>query len=49
MALYAGLRWAAGHVEAQRPSTFELIALFLAYSAGQGAFSTLLTRLFPGS
>ncbi len=49
MALYAGLRWVAGHVEAPRHSTFELIALFLAYSAGQGAFSTLLTRLFPGS
>ena len=48
MALYAGLRWAAGHVEARRPSTFDLIALFLVYSAGQGAFSSALVHLFPG-
>ncbi len=48
MGLYAGLRWIAGHVEARRPSTFELIALFLTYTAGQGAFMTLLVRLFPG-
>ncbi|MGA0544097.1 cbb3-type cytochrome c oxidase subunit I [Brevundimonas sp. VNH65] len=48
MALYAGLRWIAGHVEARRPSTFELIGLFLAYTAGQGGFMTLLVRLFPG-
>lgn len=49
MAVYAVLRWAFGHVEARRPSTFDLIALFIAYSAGQGLFATLLTRLFPGS
>ena len=48
MGLYAGMRWAAGHVEARRPSTFDLIALFIVYSAGQGTFATLLTRLFPG-
>lgn len=49
MAFYAMLRFVFGHVEARRPSTFQLIALFIAYSAGQGLFSTLLTRLFPGS
>jgi cytochrome c oxidase subunit I+III len=49
MALYAGLRLVAGHVEARRPSTFDLIALFLAYTAGQGAFAALLTHLFPGA
>ncbi|MGQ3045139.1 MAG: cytochrome ubiquinol oxidase subunit I, partial [Brevundimonas aurantiaca] len=29
MAVYAVLRWAFGHVEARRPSTFDLIALFI--------------------
>ena len=49
MGLYALLRWLAGHVRADRPSTYDLIALFIVFSAGQGAFATLLTRLFPGS
>jgi cytochrome c oxidase subunit I+III len=49
MGVYAVLRWAFGHVEARRPATFELIALFIVYSAGQGLFATLLTRLFPGA
>lgn len=48
MGLFALLRWIARHVEAQRPSTFELIGLFLTYTAGQGLISVLLTRLFPG-
>ncbi|MDZ4328084.1 MAG: cbb3-type cytochrome c oxidase subunit I [Pseudomonas sp.] len=48
MAVYAVLRWMFGHVEGRRPSTFQLIALFVTYTAGQGMFSTLLTRLFPG-
>ena len=48
MGLYAVLRWLAGHVGADRPSTYDLIALFIVFSAGQGAFATLLTRLFPG-
>jgi cytochrome c oxidase subunit I+III len=48
MGLYALLRWLAGHVEAARPSTFDLIALFLVFTAGQGAVAVLLTRLFPG-
>ena len=48
MGLYAVARWLAGHVEAARPSTFDLIALFIAFSAAQGVFATLLVRLFPG-
>jgi cytochrome c oxidase subunit I+III len=48
MGAYAFLRWLAGHVAADRTSTFDLIALFIAYSAGQGAVSALLPRLFPG-
>jgi cytochrome c oxidase subunit I+III len=48
MGLYALARWAAGHVSATRTASFDLIALFIAYTAGQGAFSALLTRLFPG-
>jgi cytochrome c oxidase subunit I+III len=48
MGLYAVLRWLAGQVEAARPSTFELIGLFLGFTAGQGVFAVLLTRLFPG-
>jgi cytochrome c oxidase subunit I+III len=49
MALYSVQRLLFGHVEARRPSTFQLIALFVAYSAGQGAFSAALTALFPGA
>jgi len=48
MGPYAVLRWLAGHVRADRPSTYDLIALFIVYSAGQGAFAALLPRLFPG-
>lgn len=48
MGLYALLRWLGRHVEAARPATFELIALFIVYSAGQGAFAAALTRFFPG-
>jgi len=48
MGLYAVLRWLTGHAVAERPSTWDVIALFLVYSAGQGAFVALLPRLFPG-
>jgi len=48
MGLFVALRWAAGLVSAQRPSTFDLVALFLVYTAMQGAGASLLTRLFPG-
>jgi cytochrome c oxidase subunit I+III len=49
MGLYALLRWWAGHAVADRPSTWDMIALFVVYSAGQGVFAALLPRLFPGS
>lgn len=48
MGLYLLLRLLFGLVAPDRPVTFELVGLFLAYAAGQGAFSMLLTRLFPG-
>jgi len=48
MGVYAVLRWLAGHAVADRPSTWDLIAVFIVYSAGQGVFTTLLPRLFPG-
>src|SRR5690606_21314996 len=49
MAFYALLRWLAGHVEAARPSTFDLIGLFVGFTAAQGFGAVLLTRLFPGA
>ncbi len=49
MGLFLLLRWMAGLVRADCPSTVDLIALFVAYTAGQGAFAGLLLRLFPGS
>jgi len=48
MGLYAVLRWLAGHAVADRPSTWDVIGIFLVYSAGQGTFVALLPRLFPG-
>ena len=48
MAAYAPLRLAFGYVVRERPATFELIGLFAAYTAAQGALPALLTRLFPG-
>jgi cytochrome c oxidase subunit I+III len=35
-------------VSADRPSTVDLIGLFMAYTAGQAAMVVLLIRLFPG-
>jgi cytochrome c oxidase subunit I+III len=48
MVAYVGLRWLFGYIAADRPVTVQLVALFLAYTAGQGMVSVLLTRLFPG-
>ena len=48
MALYIVLRLAWRYVRASQPATFELVGLFVAYSAGQGAFAAALPRLFPG-
>ena len=49
MTLYVLLRWLFGRITSDRPATLELIGLFIAYSAGQGLFGILLTRLFPGA
>jgi len=49
MGLYALLRLAWGYVRPGQPATFEVIGLFLAYAAGQGAFAAALPRLFPGA
>jgi len=38
----------ADYASARQTATFDLIALFVVYTAGQGLTSTLLTRLFPG-
>ena len=48
MGAYAVARWLAGKIGARRTATFDLIALFIVYTACQGLVSTLLTRLFPG-
>jgi len=48
MGLFALARWAFGLVSAKHPSTYQLIALFIVFSAGQGAYAAILTHLFPG-
>jgi len=48
MGFYIVLRWLAGHMQADRPTTGDIIALFIVYAATQGTFFTLLVRLFPG-
>jgi cytochrome c oxidase subunit I+III len=48
MGLYIMARCLAGHMQADRPSTGDIIALFIVYAAGQGTIATVLTRLFPG-
>ncbi|WP_395674048.1 cbb3-type cytochrome c oxidase subunit I [Phenylobacterium sp.] len=48
MALYVGLRLAWRYVRADQPASFELVGLFVVFSAGQGAFAAALPRLFPG-
>jgi cytochrome c oxidase subunit I+III len=49
MGLYAVGRRLAGHAGARQTASYDLIALFIIYTAGQGLVSTLLVRLFPGS
>ena len=49
MAIYAILRLVFGLVAPERPTTGDLIGLFLIYSAGQGGASMLITHLFPGA
>jgi cytochrome c oxidase subunit I+III len=48
MALYLALRTGRDMIVRPRSVTFDVIALFLLYTAAQGAASALLTRLFPG-
>lgn len=45
---YVLFRLAFGYVRAAQPTTFQVIGLFLAYAAAQGAFAAALPRLFPG-
>ncbi|MNY74777.1 hypothetical protein D3C86_2138840 [compost metagenome] len=48
MGLYVLLRRLFGRLSPERPSTVDLIALFLAFAAAQSAGVILLIRLFPG-
>ncbi|HAC01430.1 MAG TPA: cytochrome ubiquinol oxidase subunit I, partial [Brevundimonas sp.] len=48
MGLYILLRRAFRRLSADRPSTVDLISLFMTYTAGQAAMVLLLIRLFPG-
>ena len=47
MALYALARLAAGLLVRERPMTIESIAIFMAYTAAQGAVGLLVARGFP--
>jgi cytochrome c oxidase subunit I+III len=48
MAVFALMRWIFGLLSARRPATYQLIALFIGFSAAQGTAAALLTHLFPG-
>jgi cytochrome c oxidase subunit I+III len=49
MGLYVVLRQVFGRLAAERPSTVDVIGLFLAFTAAQSIGVILLVRLFPGS
>ncbi|MNS07053.1 hypothetical protein D3C86_664540 [compost metagenome] len=49
MGLYIVLRRLFGRLAAERPSTVDLISLFLVFTAAQSIGVILLVRLFPGS
>ena len=49
MGLYVLLRRLFGRLASERPSTVDLISLFLAFTAAQSIGVMLLVRLFPGS
>nr|WP_313428516.1 cbb3-type cytochrome c oxidase subunit I [Brevundimonas diminuta] len=49
MGLYILLRRAFRRLSAERPSTIDLIGLFMTYTAVQAVIVVLLIRLFPGS
>ena len=48
MVLYLMARTSRNMIVRPHSVTFDVIVLFLLYTAFQGAASTLLTRLFPG-
>ena len=48
MALYVVMRWLRGRVSPARPTSYDVIALFFIFVAGQAGLAALLTRLFPG-
>jgi cytochrome c oxidase subunit I+III len=49
MALFLAMRNARGLVTRPRNATFDVVCLFMLYTAGQGAVTAALTRLFPGA
>ncbi|RZJ18170.1 MAG: cytochrome ubiquinol oxidase subunit I [Brevundimonas sp.] len=49
MGAYVVLRRLFGLIAPERPSTVDLVGLFVAFTAAQGAGIVLLTRLFPGA
>lgn len=49
MGLYILLRRAFRRLSAERPSTVDLIGLFMTYTAAQAVIVVLLIRMFPGS
>ena len=49
MGLYILLRRLFGRLAAERPSTVDMIGLFVAYTSVQAVLSILLIRLFPGA
>ena len=48
LAIYLALRTARGILARPRSTTFDVIMLFILYTAAQGAVAASLTRLFPG-
>ncbi|MDQ1154172.1 cbb3-type cytochrome c oxidase subunit I [Brevundimonas sp. SORGH_AS_0993] len=48
MGAFVLLRRLCGLVSPRHPATFELVALFVVFTAVQGTATTLLIRLFPG-
>ena len=49
MGPFALARWAFGRLSPRYPSTYQLIGLFIGFTAVQGAAAALLVRLFPGA
>ncbi len=49
MAAYLAARNSRGQITRPRNNTFDLVVIFLVYTAVQGSASALLVRLFPGT